>query len=131
MVPGVNGNVNENVDVDVNARVTREISPAAEPVDRGEPTAAGVGTGEGEESGDLQPLTYVVYVFCVDLWGAKSCQCEKLVYLIAKYRCHVGFAGYNETSQERCLSAPYFSGGYHFLRLFFWLSRYFLLFCCI
>ena len=71
VVPDTNGSVNENVDMDVNARVRRETSPAVVPIGRGEPPVAGVGTGEGEKSGDLQLLT--LCAFCVGLCVAKSC----------------------------------------------------------
>ena len=74
-VPDVNWNGNENVDADVNARVRKEMSPAALPAGREGPTVAGVGTDEGDESGDLQRLTYFVCVFCVDLWVIKSRRC--------------------------------------------------------
>ncbi|CAM9832682.1 unnamed protein product [Ascophyllum nodosum] len=47
VVPDTNGSVNENVDMDVNARVRRETSPAVVPIGRGEPPVAGVRTGEG------------------------------------------------------------------------------------
>ena len=75
VVPDTNGSVNENVDMDVNARVRRETSPAVVPIGRGEPPVAGVRTGEGEQSGDLQLLLMILTLcaFCVGLCVAKSC----------------------------------------------------------
>ena len=62
VVPDVNGNANGyNVDVNVNARAGGERSPAVVPIGQGEPSVAGVGTDEREESGDFQLLAY----FCV------------------------------------------------------------------